>query len=134
MAARNEKVMAMVEEELQKNPSISNEDLFEKAKKIDRGIGQLTSRQFNARYPLQIKRKQSAGKPRRGRGRVAARAGGRRRGRGAAAEEAARNAVRDVMWDFAADVAKADEKGQLVGLLKGVDRYVDRVLKASGKK
>ena len=57
MAATNPKVMAMIERELAKNPSISNEALLEKAKKIDGSVGELSARQFNARYPLQVKRR-----------------------------------------------------------------------------
>lgn len=60
MVDRNADVMEMVEEKLRENPDISNKDLKLKAEEIDDGIEELSARQFNARYPLQVKRKQSA--------------------------------------------------------------------------
>lgn len=59
MVDRNADVMEMVEEELQENPDISNKDLKLKAEEIDEGIEELSARQFNARYPLQVKRQLS---------------------------------------------------------------------------
>lgn len=63
MAETNPKVMAMIEAELAKDPSISNDELLAKAKKIDRSVGSLSARQFNARYPLQVKRRKDGPKP-----------------------------------------------------------------------
>jgi len=57
---RNPDVMEMVEEELRNNPEISNKDLKLKAEDIDADIENLSARQFNARYPLQVKRKLAA--------------------------------------------------------------------------
>jgi hypothetical protein len=54
--AANERVMEMVRKELQKNPAISSQDLFEKAKKLDSSMNGLSIRQFHASYPLQVKR------------------------------------------------------------------------------
>lgn len=73
MAETNPKVMAMIERELGKDPSISNEALLEKAKKIDAAVGRLSARQFNARYPLQVKRRKdgSSAKKRGGKGKGA---------------------------------------------------------------
>jgi hypothetical protein len=56
MADTNERVMAMVQEELGRNPNASVTELQEKAQKIDPSMGDLTTRQFHARYPLQVKR------------------------------------------------------------------------------
>lgn len=63
MAETNPKVMAMIEAELARDPSISNDELLAKAKKIDRSVGNLSARQFNARYPLQVKRRKDGSKP-----------------------------------------------------------------------
>jgi len=63
MAETNPKVMAMIEAELARDSSISNDELLEKAKKIDRSVGNLSARQFNARYPLQVKRRKDGPKP-----------------------------------------------------------------------
>jgi hypothetical protein len=68
MAATNERVMEMVRKEIEKNPEVSSQELFERAKKMDSGIGRLSVRQFHASYPLQIKRKMK-GARRGGRGR-----------------------------------------------------------------
>lgn len=54
---RNPEVMEMVEEVLRENPDVSNSDLKTRAEEIDEEIESLSARQFNARYPLQVKRK-----------------------------------------------------------------------------
>lgn len=71
-AAKSERVMDMVRRELQKNPTIKSQDLFEKAKKIDSGLSNLSIRQFHASYPLQVKRMagRAAGGAKRGRKRT----------------------------------------------------------------
>lgn len=125
MADVNPRVMEMVEAELKENPGATTEELYEKAKKIDKGIGKLSNRQFNARYPLQVKRRQSGGRRR---------ARGRRRSRQANANASDRNAIRAVLLDFAKDVAAAEQKADVVAVIGNVDRYVDRVAKAAGKR
>lgn len=66
MAETKPRVMDLVRKELVKDPSISSEALYQKAKKVDRSIGSLSIRQFHARYPLQVKRISAAEKKRRG--------------------------------------------------------------------
>ena len=73
----NDRVMAMIEKEIQANPEISNEDLRSKAEKLDDAIGRLSARQFNATYPLQVKRRM---RPRRAGGRKAGAKRGRKAG------------------------------------------------------
>jgi hypothetical protein len=115
----NPKVLDMVRAELEKNPAVRTDELFERARKLDKATGSLTVRQFHARYPLQVKRKLAAGRrPRR-----------RARRRGAGAD---RGAIRSVLLDFAREVASADGKAQIVELIGGVEKYVDRVAKAAG--
>lgn len=106
MPDTNERVMAMVEQELRADPDISNESLRAKAEKLDDAVARMSARQFNATYPLQVKRKltpatrrgaRKATKGRRGRkagakrgaatgarGRRASPTGGSKRGRAAA--------------------------------------------------
>ena len=48
-------VMEYVERTLEANPGIANADLFAGAREIDPSVGQLTGRQFHAKYPLQVK-------------------------------------------------------------------------------
>lgn len=67
MAEVNDRVMAMVEKELLANPSTTNEELRAKAEKLDSSIAGLGARQFNARYPLQVKRRNQPKRPRRAR-------------------------------------------------------------------
>jgi hypothetical protein len=140
MAEVNPQVMEMIRDELKKNPDVSNQDLFEKARSLDPAIGELSARQFNARYPLQVKRTMSPRKPagRRGstrpRGRAARDTGS---AGGTAAKEKpatpdARDKVRRVLLELARDVAGAEGRGAVVDVVMGIDRYVDRVMKASG--
>lgn len=48
-------VMEYVERTLEANPAATNADLFAGAREIDPSVGQLTGRQFHAKYPLQVK-------------------------------------------------------------------------------
>ena len=48
-------VMEYVERTLEGNPGVTNADLFAGAREIDPSVGQLTGRQFHAKYPLQVK-------------------------------------------------------------------------------
>lgn len=126
MADTNAKVMAMVEQELKKNARATNEDLIEKAKKIDRSIGKLTLRQFHARYPLQVKRRKASGKRRK-----AAR-GASPEARRAGTKGDPRAAVRNVLTQLVRETAGKDGAA-LVDVVAGLDGYVDRVMKAAGK-
>jgi hypothetical protein len=142
VAKTDEKVMRMVEQELGKNPEVSVDELFDKAKKLNSGVSRMTRRQFHARYPLQVKRRSGAGR----RARKAAKAakaataaapaaGGARRGRppkvrAGVTGDAGREAMRGVFLRFAQDVASAtSQPGALVKVILGVDRYVDEALK-----
>jgi hypothetical protein len=82
MAKNEERVMQFVEAELERNPETGTSELFEKAKKVDAGLQKLSLRQFNARYPLQVKRKKSLAEPGRKRKSRARAAGGARGGPG----------------------------------------------------
>ena len=145
MAEANPNVMQMVESELKKNPDISNKELLDKARGIDKNVEKLTARQFNATYPLQVKRsmkparKRTGGKrgkaaggkgARGGRGRGAPAGGGTGSKRGRQAGDGSRDQVRQVLFELARDVAEGD-RGTLVKVVAGIDRYVDRILKAT---
>jgi hypothetical protein len=104
MAETNARIMDMVRREIDKNPSISSEQLYEMAKKSDNSIGGLSVRQFHARYPLQVKRAAANARKarrggaakktgaRRGRppGKTGRKAGGRKAGRAGTAKKARR--------------------------------------------
>lgn len=120
MAKTDDKVMSMVEKEIKSDSDVTVEELYEKAKKVNSGIGKLSLRQFNARYPLQVKRRMSPkGSRKRGTKKKARKDGG------------SRDAIRSVLLELARDVASAEGKGDLVDLVANVDRYVDKVEKAT---
>ena len=57
MAKTDEAAYSAVEAELRRNPEATQEELWEKAKEASPGVAKLSRREFNARYPLQVKRK-----------------------------------------------------------------------------
>ena len=63
MAQSDAKVMAMVERAVKKDPSIATRDLYERAVKQHKAVGELTVRQFHGRYALPAKRKLSPPQP-----------------------------------------------------------------------
>lgn len=129
MAKTVEDVMKMVEKELDRDPDISNEALYQKARKIDGSIGDLTLRQFHARYPLQVKRRRAAAS---GRSKRKKRTPGRGRAKKSAPESGAdRDAVREILLRLAREVSAAEGKAAMIDLVVGLDRYVDEVVKAA---
>lgn len=114
-----DKVMELVERRLAKQPDLETSELYEEAKKADPAIGDLTLRQFHARYPLQVKRRQAAA---RGGGRRRSKA--RRRRREAALD---RSAVRQSLLRFAQDISAAEGKADVIDVLANIDRYVDEI-------
>ena len=113
MAVLNERVMNMVRDEIQKRPDITSQELFEKAKKLDRGMRSLSARQFNATYPLQVRRTLAPRRPR------ARRSGAR--------NAAGKDRVRGVLLEFARAVAGAQDRGALVEVIGNLDDWVERV-------
>lgn len=157
MADTNEKVLALVEAELKKNPDASTQELQDAAKKKYPEAGELTKRQFNARYALQIKRRKpgTGDKPKAAKKSAASRAGAavkkaatrtrsaaRRTRKPATPAPAAapataasapdRDAIRGQFLRFATEITAAGERKDLVRVLASVDKYVDAVVKASG--
>ena len=135
-AKTDEKVMQMVEQELQKNPDISVDELQEKATSINKDVASLTARQFHARYPLQVKRRMAtkgsaAPKTKKKKTRTAGRKA--KKATGTPAGDVDREAVRDAFLAFASDLAAAEARKDLVKVLAGVDKYVDRAVKAAAK-
>jgi hypothetical protein len=124
VAETNDKVMELVERELERKPDTSTSDLFALAQQLDPGMKELTIRQFHARYPLQVKRKKSL---KRGGGRR------RRKSRTPSTRGPDRASARKVLTDFAHEVAKAGQQGPaaVIELMSGLDEWVDRIEKAS---
>ena len=123
----DEKVMSVVEEALRQNPKASVDDLFEIARGVNPSVADLNKRQFNARYPLQVKRKLAP--PRRRKPRKAKAAAGKAHPKAAASQ---RELVRASFLRFASDLAGAEARQDVVRVVAGVDSYVDEVLKGTG--
>jgi hypothetical protein len=138
----DEKVMNYVEEALEKSPDADLDELMEGAKKVSPSVDKLTRRQFNARYPLQVKRRRAqameapAGgkkKTKTKKKKVAA-AGRRKKSEGAAPPAGAqKEAVREVFLQFAQELSGAQERKDLVKVLANVDRWVDKAVKVAQK-
>jgi len=135
VAEIDEKVMKFVEKTLEESPDIQLEELFEKASSVGEGIKDLSKRQFNARYPLQVKRRRSqalrsSASPVR---KKKAAPKPRISSRGIRVSAGPRESVRQVFLQFATDLTGAEERKDLVRVLADVDNYVDQVLKGVAK-
>jgi hypothetical protein len=124
--------MEMVREELGRDPELGLQPLYERARSIDSGIGDLSLRQFHGRYALQVKREMAGARKRSGRRPAATRAAAavkeappRRRAGSEGGSE--RESVRRVFLEFAGAFAQADTRPEIVRLLSGIDVYVDRI-------
>ena len=152
MAQTNDRVLAMVRDEILKNPKVTTSDLFAKARKLSKDMNSLDVRQFHARYPLQVKRVLAASKPRTKRAakRTTAakrtptagvspngkRGPGRPRkttatGTGATTATGSRAAVRNVLLQFAKDIVAAEHRVKFIDVIAGIDDYVERVVQAA---
>lgn len=119
--------MELVERELEKNPDVSTKELYRKATEASPKIGELSLRQFNARYPLQVKRQMAPSKPKKQRRSGGASRGSRQKAAGGAVD---REAVRGVLLELVKDVTAAEDRAAVVDVLAGIDGYVDKVTKA----
>jgi hypothetical protein len=142
MAERNQKVLDRVQQELEKDASISSRQLHEIAQGVDKSIGSLSLRQFNAGYVLPHKRKKGGRKRtgatrgrkvagRRTAGKATATPRGAKRSTGSSSGDRQRDGVRQALLQLARDVASADDGAKLVDVVGNLDPYVDRVLKAA---
>jgi len=131
----DQKAMKFVEETLKKSPTIQLDELFQRTKKVSSSIRRLSKRQFNARYPLQVKRRRALAARVRGAGKkkVTPPPKGRTPQRTRVQSSEPRDVVRQVFLQFAIDLAAAEQRKDLVKVLAGVDRYVDQVLKETAK-
>ena len=134
MSEIDEKAMKFVEDTLKKSPKIELDDLFQRTKKVSSSIGRLSKRQFNARYPLQVKRRRAlAARGKRPGRRKEAPTGRQPRTKPPVQSSEPRDLVRYMFLQFATDITAAEERKDLVKVLAGVDHYVDRVLKEVAK-
>jgi len=127
MAGSDERIMALVEKELAANPRAGSRDLFEKAKAAVPSAADLNIRQFHARFPLQVKRKQSLKESARSRRRSRT----PRTRHVSSTGPTSRDQVRAIFLRFAEDLSGADQRSDLVRVLASVDQYVDEAVKAA---
>jgi hypothetical protein len=127
MAGSDERIMALVEKELAANPRAGSRELFDKARAAVPSAADLNIRQFHARYPLQVKRRQSLKESARSRRR--SRTASRRQV--SSAGRTSRDQVRAIFLRFAEDLSGADQRSDLVRVLASVDQYVDEAVKAA---
>lgn len=128
MADRDQNVMEMVEKEIKKNPDVSTKELYRKATEVSEKMKELSLRQFNARYPLQVKRQMAPEKPKTQRRRT--RRSESARSSTSSTGDVNREAVRSVLLALAKDVTAAEDRAAVVDVLAGIDDYVDQVTKA----
>ena len=123
----HERVMEFVEKELGKDPSLRSAELFKRAKKVSRSISGLSVRQFHARYPLVVKRRLAAAKPKpkpKRRRKAPTR-------RPKPTRQPNRDAIREVLLGFARDLSAADSQTETIEVITGLDKYIDRIVAAA---
>lgn len=111
---RNERVLEMVEEALREDPEVSNDELQQRASEIDPRIGELSPRSFNARYPLQVKRKLAAQED--------------EESKSSTGRAGLREATREELLNFARAVVGAEDRSRVIDVVEKVDEYVDNVM------
>jgi len=127
-------VMEYVERTLEANPGIANADLFAGAREIDPSVGQLTGRQFHARYPLQVKARLARA--------AAPEAKTPPEPEVPTAEETAAAdappvkagdpvAVRRLLLDLAKELASAESKAEVIEVMARLDEYVAEIMEAA---
>jgi hypothetical protein len=127
----DQKILTYVETALRKNPEIQLQDLYERAKKVIPSVRKLSKRQFNARYPLQVKRRRALAEKAMGVGKKKVSSPRSRPSKKTPVPSGEpRDRVRNVFLKFATDIAAAEERKDLVKVLAGVDQYVDEVLRS----
>ena len=127
-------VMEYVERMLEVNPGITNADLFAGAREIDPSVGQLTGRQFHARFPLQVKARLARA--------AAPEAKTPPEPEVPTAEETAAAdappmetgdpvAVRRLLLDLAKELASAESKAEVIEVMARLDEYVAEIMEAA---
>lgn len=121
-----EKILEMVREQLERPNPPGTEALYGRAARIDSSIRELSLRQFNARYPLRVRREmarvsdESEKSPQGAQQRVQ---------EVAKSDEAIRRGLRAMFHDLAAEVAGAEAEPELIDFIEErLEGYVDRTL------
>lgn len=127
VTSSEEKILNMVREQLQRTNPPSTEALYGRAARIDSSIRALSLRQFNARYPLRVRREMA----REEKGTEVAETGEVEHAPPPSRDEPDRAALRQLFHDLAAHVATTDAGPALIDLFEEeLDGYVDRAVAA----
>ena len=127
-------VMEYVERTLEANPGVTNADLFAGAREIDPSVGQLTGRQFHARYPLQVKaRLARAAAPEPKTPPEPEVPTAEKTGDEDALPQQAGDpvAVRRLLLDLAKELASAESKSEVIDVMARLDDYVAEIMEAA---
>jgi len=123
-----QQILEMVEEQLDRPNPPDTKVLYRRAMHfIDRDVRHLSLQQFNAKFPLQVKRRKARERTEGPvhRTREESDGDGTAPGDGSFGR---REAVRQTLLDFAKAVTGAEDRGAVIDVLTGVDEYVDRVV------
>ena len=127
-------VMEYVERTLEANPGVTNADLFAGAREIDPSVGQLSGRQFHAKYPLQVKArlaKATAPKPKTPPEPEVPTAEEPTAPDLSSAGEGDPLAVRRLLLDLAKELASAESKAEVIEVMARLDDYVAEIMEAA---
>jgi len=143
-------VMEYVERTLEANPGVTNADLFAGAREIDPSVGQLTGRQFHAKYPLQVKARLARAAapepktppepkiPSEPEGATAEEPDAPDVSSAGAGDPEAPStgagdplAVRRLLLDLAKELASAESKAEVIEVLARLDDYVAEIMEAA---
>jgi len=122
-----ERVMGFVTKALLEEPEPPVGELYERARTLDPGVAGMSLREFNARFPLQIRRREALERP----GRRKSMRSKALRQRKAADEDRRRAAVRGVLLRFAVELSEADGPAELVRVMAGLEAWVDETVAAA---
>jgi hypothetical protein len=123
-----DRVKDMVRRALVTNPSVRNQELFDRAREIAPSVVEgLTLTQFHARFRLPILRNEMAKRP------EPAERKRRRRPRqpevAVTSGRSLRLELRDLFVRFAVDLENAQSRSDLVRVVAGIDAYIDEVVR-----
>lgn len=119
---KQEEILEMVREQLGRTNPPGTEALYGRAARIDDGVKELTLRQFNARFPLRVRREMARAKTTVEEEEATPEAAGDE------AHETDRAAIRGVLLEFARAVAETPRGPAFVDLVTSdVQAYVDSI-------
>lgn len=123
-----QEILEMVEDQLDRPNPPDTKVLYRRAMHfIDRDVRHLSLQQFNAKFPLQVKRRKARERTESRVKRTREESDGDGTD-GTDATDGQREAVRQTLLDFAKAVTGAEDRGAVIDVLTGVDEYVDRVV------